>query len=1069
MSEDLSKRAAPQDVRLFLSSTFSDMAAERDHLVTVVYPEIEARLARLGLSFFDVDLRWGVTEETTNIWRECAARIEKTAPLFVGILGRNYGTRVKPHEMKNEERAIWGDTLSYTELEIRYGAFGELPDGLPPLASPERRHAFFLRDDNKSHQHEQNRLRKEIKERCEGWPIGHALGPCRPYSTDSTKQLEKFGSCLRDVIWRLILTHPAYFPQEFWEGLAPGVSAPAQIFATDAPIPEGLWMAFVERVRAARSMLEAENLDLTRFRTERVRNFHGREDEIKDAVDHLRGVSGDHSVRVVHAIPGRGKTAFMCAVAQELAEFDDVDLIDCYIGASERLSTEAGLLSRIIALLDSSHRFADPTAARQATVRDLEGSVLSALRRRERPVAILVDGLDQLADAGGLSWAPKDASKNVRILVARADLRQAQRASAKEKKDSEAFEQKWAGQQLALAPLNADEVEAVAVAMMADYGKELSPEEKRTLRNYAAAREPLYLAVLMRELRALSGDGLKVDHESPHSRIEKAMMEIQSDAPTTMALFNRLFERLEHHGAQEARLWIASLALSREGLSPHALAILLKKLSNETGDPISHRLRRTMRAYLQRRGLRIAYFHLDLRFAALTYAGAPPASEVHRRIGEALQETWDQSPKEIEDALLMAERLYHLAEAGDWNGVLEFLRDEKEPSALEAVLDVPGGGFTFSRDVTHAYKLAIDSGEMDVAAAIVDAVVTLLSSDKAAKAHFTLTRVNAWLGYDQEAQFFDALLQRSARLDLQAEDIARLAGDRERDLTYRARSRIAGRIRRFGGVADLEERLHRAETMLSEIVGSKSAATPSVFSRFIEKIRGVLRRRDDRLGSDIYELGYIQFLRGELNSARSWFLYGAQLSENAGAETGMWISRCLAANCRFIERFDEKEGKDFARLLVRARRVFTRRADDGDPDAQRWIMNTIAHGMEAAAAAGDGDKVRRLCGEFLEDPWIVQFGTERSAQLRYRALSAEFNEDPAEAIELYSELIAPATLPDHFEQKARYAWRYGLQLERSGELDRAKEVWRNALGYPPNAGNRPWQVRNRARLERYTD
>ena len=55
---------ADQDriVRVFVSSTFRDMHAERDHLVTVVFPELRERVERLGLEFFDVDLRWGVRQ-----------------------------------------------------------------------------------------------------------------------------------------------------------------------------------------------------------------------------------------------------------------------------------------------------------------------------------------------------------------------------------------------------------------------------------------------------------------------------------------------------------------------------------------------------------------------------------------------------------------------------------------------------------------------------------------------------------------------------------------------------------------------------------------------------------------------------------------------------------------------------------------------------------------------------------------------------------------------------------------------------------------------------------------------
>ncbi len=53
-------------VRVFVSSTFRDMHAERDHLVTVVFPELRERVERLGLEFFDVDLRWGVPARDAN-------------------------------------------------------------------------------------------------------------------------------------------------------------------------------------------------------------------------------------------------------------------------------------------------------------------------------------------------------------------------------------------------------------------------------------------------------------------------------------------------------------------------------------------------------------------------------------------------------------------------------------------------------------------------------------------------------------------------------------------------------------------------------------------------------------------------------------------------------------------------------------------------------------------------------------------------------------------------------------------------------------------------------------------
>ena len=52
-----------KSVRVFISSTFRDMHAERDHLVRVVFPELKERCRQRRVHLIDVDLRWGVTQE----------------------------------------------------------------------------------------------------------------------------------------------------------------------------------------------------------------------------------------------------------------------------------------------------------------------------------------------------------------------------------------------------------------------------------------------------------------------------------------------------------------------------------------------------------------------------------------------------------------------------------------------------------------------------------------------------------------------------------------------------------------------------------------------------------------------------------------------------------------------------------------------------------------------------------------------------------------------------------------------------------------------------------------------
>jgi hypothetical protein len=69
------------------------MRAERDHLMRVVFPELEQRCMERGLPFIAVDLRWGVTQaeaESGAALEICLDEIERCRPFFVCLLGERY-------------------------------------------------------------------------------------------------------------------------------------------------------------------------------------------------------------------------------------------------------------------------------------------------------------------------------------------------------------------------------------------------------------------------------------------------------------------------------------------------------------------------------------------------------------------------------------------------------------------------------------------------------------------------------------------------------------------------------------------------------------------------------------------------------------------------------------------------------------------------------------------------------------------------------------------------------------------------------------------------------------------
>jgi len=103
--------ARKQTFRVFVSSTFSDLRAERNALQERVFPRLRELCLQHGVQFQAVDLRWGVSEEASldqmamNI---CLGEIERCQqvtprPNFIVLLGDRYGWCPPPPQILAEE------------------------------------------------------------------------------------------------------------------------------------------------------------------------------------------------------------------------------------------------------------------------------------------------------------------------------------------------------------------------------------------------------------------------------------------------------------------------------------------------------------------------------------------------------------------------------------------------------------------------------------------------------------------------------------------------------------------------------------------------------------------------------------------------------------------------------------------------------------------------------------------------------------------------------------------------------------------------------------------------------
>jgi hypothetical protein len=114
--------------RIFVSSTFRDLRAEREALQRFVFPRLRELCAERGARFQAIDLRWGVSEEAALDQQTvpiCVAEIKRCQeltprPNFVVLLGDRHGWRPLPAASpENEFRALEARG-SHPSLRRRY-------------------------------------------------------------------------------------------------------------------------------------------------------------------------------------------------------------------------------------------------------------------------------------------------------------------------------------------------------------------------------------------------------------------------------------------------------------------------------------------------------------------------------------------------------------------------------------------------------------------------------------------------------------------------------------------------------------------------------------------------------------------------------------------------------------------------------------------------------------------------------------------------------------------------------------------------------------------------------------
>jgi len=439
-------------IRVFVSSTFRDMQAEREELVKRVFPQVRRMCEQRGVGWSEVDLRWGVTDEQKAegaVLPICLAEIDRSRPFFLGLLGQRYGWVPEDLPENLLQQLPWLGTLpgtSVTEMEVLHGVLND-----PDAAG----HTFFhLRDP--SWMASRSPEEQEI------------LGEAVP---ENVAKLEQLKDRVRAS------GHPCHdylSPEDLGQQVLTELTAMVdQLFpAGEVPDP-------IEREDAAHRAFGAAR-----------RAGHIDRPQVVAALEQF--VEGTAPPLVLRGEPGSDLTPLIArwAEVRQDAHRDETVIVH-HVGATSDASDWRSLAGRLVAALDPSvdvSLLPDDAAGRRA-------AMFSALERageRAQQTVLLIDGAELLIDVDGapdLTWLPMEVPASIRAIITTSDQRTV----------DEATRRGWPVGEV--PPLDDAERRAFIGTFLGRWSKGLDATHVDRLAGAPQTGNPLFLRTVLDELR----------------------------------------------------------------------------------------------------------------------------------------------------------------------------------------------------------------------------------------------------------------------------------------------------------------------------------------------------------------------------------------------------------------------------------------------------------------------------------------------------------------------------------------------------------------------------------------
>ncbi|XP_016365537.1 telomerase protein component 1-like isoform X2 [Sinocyclocheilus rhinocerous] len=531
-----------KSVRVFISSTFRDMHAERDVLVRSVFPELRRRAAPHYLYLQEVELRWGVTEEESNRAVELCLSEVCRSQLLLGILGERYGLVPPRPTLPELPQYSWlnsaSNGLSITEMEIRQ--FQALyPD------TAQSRMFFYFRSP---------RLASSVPV---AWRTDFVAE-----SKEAEAKMNSLKTWIRNSDFKVTENYPCE-----WGGVVDGKPYLKCLEDFGRAALENIWEAiqqlFVEETdEDVASEIEEQEV----HQHAQQRQFHGRAKLISVATEKVQECQQKGGILMVEGNPGEGKTVFMAALAQALKtsvknkKAPLCDVISYSTDASQSACNIEQLLRCLVQWLRK--RKDDVELPPNTSYKDLLSEFHLNLNdlSKKKPLALLVDGADRVHDGRGQrlsEWIPQHIPKGVCLVLSVTSESSLQNIISK-RKSTVSFP---------LGQLSLPDKKEIVQKQLVEFGKKLSDSafnnQLQTLLMKKGSVSPLYLHLACEELRN-------------YASFEKMKHSLQSLPQSLGELVQHSLLRLQNEYCRAGLGWaLATLAISSTGLRESSLYTIL--------------------------------------------------------------------------------------------------------------------------------------------------------------------------------------------------------------------------------------------------------------------------------------------------------------------------------------------------------------------------------------------------------------------------------------------------------------------------------------------------------------